>query len=60
MNKIVLDCSDPIKGCARCIFNQEVGCAAPKGLNDCYEHRGVWVVDWNGKEVKDDSCGQRG
>lgn len=45
MKRIVLDCSDPTKICKHCVFNREDGCVAPKGLDDCYKNRGVWIIE---------------
>jgi hypothetical protein len=51
MKRIVLKCSYPPEGCEHCIFNGKDGCFAPKGLDDCFKHVGVWKIE----EVKDDS-----
>lgn len=45
MKRIILDCSNPEKGCESCVFNTHDGCRAPKGLNDCYTKRGVWKIE---------------
>lgn len=58
--RIVLDCSDPQKGCDCCVLHRDYGCAAPRDLDDCWRYHGVWVITNDDKEVKDDSCGQRG
>lgn len=54
MRRIILDCSDPVKGCEQCVFNAYDGCRAPSGLMDCYTERGVWRI-----EEEEDKGGQK-
>jgi hypothetical protein len=45
MKRIVLNCSDPEKGCEWCVFNTHDGCRAPMGLTDCYTKHGIWQIE---------------
>jgi hypothetical protein len=45
MMRIVLNCSDPKKGCEWCVFNTHDGCRAPMGLTDCYTKHGIWQIE---------------